>query len=92
MANINEDVLQKISELIPQAPGYWVDVISAKMKVTRASVYYYVNGQRGLRKGRHLEVLRLLIELIEKENKGIAKLIARMPPADELTNDETQTL
>lgn len=68
------DILQKIKELIPQAPGYWVDVISSKMKRTRASVYYYANGERGIRKGCHKEVLRLLMELVEKENKSIRKL------------------
>lgn len=68
------DILQKIKELIPQAPGYWADVISSKMKRTLASVYYYANGERGIRKGCHKEVLRLLIELVEKENKNVRKL------------------
>lgn len=62
-------ILQQISELIKQAPGYWADVLKGKMKVTRAAVYYYSRGERGLKKGLHKVVLKLLIELIENEER-----------------------
>jgi hypothetical protein len=67
-------ILQQISELIQRAPSYWTDVVKGKMKVTTTAVYYYSKGLRGMRKGCHKEVLRILIELIEKENKAAAKL------------------
>ena len=73
--NDNEKIIQQISELIPLAPDYWVDIVAAKMGKKRGSIYYYARGLRGVRQGAHKEVLRFLIELVDKEKKRTARLI-----------------
>ncbi len=67
--DLNNEILQKISELIPKAPCYWVDVIAEKMGKSKKSVYAYCIGSRGIRKGQHKEVLRLLKTLVAKESE-----------------------
>lgn len=72
----NEEIFKSIKELILLAPDYWADVVAAKMGKKRGAIYYYANGQRGLRKGYHKDVLRYLTELINEEKKEALKLIA----------------
>jgi hypothetical protein len=68
-------VNQKIKELIQLAPANWAKTISQKMGKSEDSVYAYVRGTRGLKKGYHKEVLRLLKIMVEKEQAETKKLI-----------------
>lgn len=71
-----EEILTKIKELIPQAPANWAETIASKMGKSTDSVYCYVRGQRGIRKGQHKEVLKLLKELVLIEQAETQKLIS----------------
>jgi hypothetical protein len=71
-----EEIIEKIKELIPQAPSYWADSIAGKMNKSTDSVYAYARGDRGIRAGYHKEVLRLLKELVAEENKRTKELLS----------------
>lgn len=74
--NKTDAVLEKIQELIPQAPEYWKSIIAAKMGRSIESINKYVDGTRGMKSGQHKEVLRLLKELVAEENLRIQKLLS----------------
>jgi len=74
--NQKDAVLEKIQELIPQAPECWKSVIASKMGRSIESINKYVDGTRGINKGQHKEVLRLLKILVEEENLRVKKLLS----------------
>lgn len=69
-------VVREIKKLRKSAPSYWVDVVAAKMGKSTNSVRSYAVGMRGITEGSHIEVLRLLKEVIEKKNRGIEDLLS----------------
>ncbi|MDP2058174.1 MAG: hypothetical protein Q8J97_00430, partial [Flavobacteriaceae bacterium] len=69
-------VLEKIQELIPQAPEYWKSIIASKMGRSIESVNKYVDGSRGTKSGQHKEVLSLLKVLVEEEKLRVQKLLS----------------
>jgi len=73
---LKAQVIDKIQELIPDAPGDWVEQIASKMGKSTESVYAYARGDRGARKGYHKTVLRHLKELVAEEMKQTKKLLA----------------
>jgi hypothetical protein len=72
---MNNEILQKISELIKNAPDTWAETIAIKMGKSVNSVYAYARGDRGLKKGYHKEVLKFLKEIIASEKLENEKLI-----------------
>jgi hypothetical protein len=76
---IDDEVLRKIQELIPQAPYGWRYIISVKMGKSIESVNKYAVGKRGMTKSYHKDVLRILSDLVEKENRRLRLLIERNP-------------
>ena len=81
----DEKVLAEIKKLIPQASTYWIGVIAKKMGKSHETIKKYARGERGMRSGCHKEVLRYLIDLVEKEKEKTRELLARVPK-DENTN------
>ena len=75
----NEQVLNRIKELIPQAPTDWIERTASEMGKSTDSVYAYCGGRRGLKKGQHKEVLRILNRLVEEEQAETIKLIGNKP-------------
>lgn len=73
---MEQEILNKISELIKKVPNTWAKIIARKMGKSEKSIYAYTQGKRGVRKGQHKEVLRLLIELVELEQADTQKLIS----------------
>jgi len=71
-----DEVLEKIKELIPKAPANWKESIAARMEKSIESITKYVAGDRGLRRGYHKEVLRILKELVAEENERTKKLLS----------------
>lgn len=69
------EILGRIQELLLEAPSFWKDAIAAKMGKSTESITKYVVGGRGLKAGHHKEVLRLLKEIVEKENKRVNDLL-----------------
>lgn len=69
-------IIEKIKELIPDAPGDWAEQIAEKMGKSTESVYAYARGDRGSRTGFHKEVLRHLKVLVANETKEIKKLLS----------------
>ena len=69
-------VIDRIRELLPDAPSYWVDLVAKKMRRTTDSVYAYVRGDRGIKKGQHKEVLRLLKGIVDKTLKEDEDLLS----------------
>lgn len=76
---IDDEVLKKIKELTPQAPYGWQYIVSVKMGKSIESVNKYAVGKRGMTKSYHKEVLRILSDLVEKENRRLRLLIERNP-------------
>jgi len=75
-SKIKNEILERIQELIPEAPTFWKSSIAAKMGKSEESVTKYVSGGRGIRAGYHKEVLRLLKELVAQENERTKKLLS----------------
>jgi len=73
--NIQNKVIEKIKELIPQAPSNWAATIGEQMGKTPDSVYKYARGHRGRRLGYTAEVLIQLQKIVETENERIENLI-----------------
>lgn len=73
--DLKNEIIKKISELIPLVPDTWADTIAARMGKSTQSVYAYARGDRGTRKGYHKDVLRFLYEIIENEKRETQKLI-----------------
>ena len=71
----DQAVISKIAELIPMAPNFWAKALAALMKKSEDSVYAYVRGDRGIRKGYHKDVLRLLKKMTEDETERTNKLL-----------------
>jgi hypothetical protein len=86
--NTNAEILQSIKELIAIAPDNWADQVAAKMKKSKDSVWYYANGKRGLKKGRHRDVLRLLTEVIKQDRKDALRLIAEAQLAKGIPDED----
>ena len=74
--NSNDLIIQKISELIPEAPHDWAKIIAKKMGKTEVSIYAYARGERGLRRGYPLQLLKHLNKLIAERNQEIEKITA----------------
>ncbi|OFX52412.1 MAG: hypothetical protein A2066_21695 [Bacteroidetes bacterium GWB2_41_8] len=70
------EIIERIKELIPQAPPDWADTIAAKMGKSSGAVYAYARGDRGIRKGYHKEVLAQLKELVAEENERTKELLS----------------
>jgi hypothetical protein len=87
--NTNAEILQSIKELIAIAPDNWADLVAAQMGKSKDSVWYYANGKRGLKKGYHKDVLRLLTEVIKNDRKDSLRLIAEAQMAKGITDEET---
>ena len=73
---MEKEILNKISELIKKVPDTWANTIAGRMGKSVSSVYAYASGERGIRKGKHKEVLRILIELAENEQAETKQLIS----------------
>lgn len=74
--NSNDLVLEKIQKLLNDAPHDWAERIADKMGKCPGSVYAYSKGERGLRKGYHIEVLKQLTEMVKEKEREIKKLTA----------------
>lgn len=74
--NEKEEILKKISELIPQAPIYWAASIAVLMGKKQKTIYAYANGERGVRSGHHKHVLLYLKEMVAEEKKLTQKLLS----------------
>jgi hypothetical protein len=73
------EILVKIKELKAQLPPSWADVVAVKMGKSKDSVFRYARGENVQRNGYHIEVLRILIQLVEKENERIRKMLDQQP-------------
>jgi len=71
-----EKVIKKIQELIPQAPSKWADMIAERMGKSTSMVHMYARGEKGLRNGGAIEVLKHIKTIIQEEAEEIKKLIA----------------
>ena len=71
-----DKVINKIEELIPEAPSAWAEIIAEKMGKSTAMIRNYARGEKGLRTDGPLEVLRHLKAIIKKRKEIIEKLIA----------------
>jgi len=71
----DQEVILKIKELIPTAPHFWASAIAGKMKKSDDSIYAYVRGDKGIRRGHHKEVLKQLKKLIEDETDRTKDLL-----------------
>jgi len=71
-----DDILNKIRELIPDAPDDWIQRISKVLGVAESTIYSYANGTRGRRNGGTKKVLIELKKLVEDETKNTKQLIA----------------
>lgn len=69
-------VTKRIQELIKQAPALWVDEVAERMNKSVVTIYAYARGERGTKNGQHKEVLRILKEIVAREQKEIQKLIS----------------
>ncbi len=69
----NARILEKIEELIPVSPSNWADLVAGMMGKSVSSVRCYARGTKGLRKGRHIEVLKHLNAIAEKQKNEIEK-------------------
>jgi hypothetical protein len=67
-------ITQKIAEQIPHAPHDWAKRIAKKMGKTEVSIYAYARGERGMRRGYPLELLKHLNKLIVEKKQKIEKL------------------
>ena len=74
--NLKDAILEKIQELIPEAPECWKSIIASKMGRSIESINKYVDGTRGINKGQHKEVLRLLKIVVEEEKLRVKKLLS----------------
>lgn len=74
--NQKDAILEKIQELIPEAPEYWKNIVATKMGRSIESVNKYIDGSRGIKSGQHKEVLRLLKVLVEEEKLRVEKLLS----------------
>ncbi|HKI90118.1 MAG TPA: hypothetical protein VKA38_13900 [Draconibacterium sp.] len=74
--NSNDLIIRKISELIPEAPHDWAKIIAKKMGKTEVSIYAYARGERGLRRGYPLQLLKHLNELVIEKEQEIEKITA----------------
>jgi hypothetical protein len=74
--NSTDLVLEKIQKLLNNAPHDWADRIAAKMGKGTGSIYAYSKGERGVRRGYPVEVLRHLTEMVKEKEKEIKKLTA----------------
>lgn len=84
----NAEVLKSIKELILVAPDNWADLVAAKMGKSPASVWYYVRGKRGIKKGYHKDVLMFLTEVINDDRKDTLMLIAKAQVAKGITDED----
>ena len=76
MEQNTQQVVRKISELKEQVPSDWAERISEKMGKSPESVWAYARGERGVRKGCHLQVLRYLTAIHKEHMREIQKLTA----------------
>lgn len=75
MMTTKDPVLVRIQELIPLAPSNWAEIAAREMGKSTNSIYAYSTGRRGMKKGYHKEVLRIINRLVEEEQAEIKKLI-----------------
>lgn len=75
MSNI-EKVIEKIQELIPSAPSKWAELVAEKMGKSKSMVREYARGDKGLRTGGPIEVLKHLKTIIREETERIDELTA----------------
>jgi hypothetical protein len=67
-------IKKKINLLLPEAPTNWADLIALKMGKSASSVRAYVRGEKGLRNGHSITVLKLLIEIVDERRAEIENL------------------
>ena len=70
-----EEVLQAIKEMIKYAPADWAQQVATEMGKTKASVYAYAKGDRGVRRGMHIAVLTILKKIEETEQARTQELL-----------------
>jgi len=68
--------LEAIAELKKQVPEDWAIVIGAKMNKAPNTVRAYSLGERGVRNGAYLEVLKHLTVMVAERNEIIKQLTA----------------
>lgn len=71
-----QPVIDKIQELIPQAPSDWADTIAGLMGKSVSSVRQYATGIKGIRSDKPLLVLEHLKNIVAERQKQIKKLTA----------------
>lgn len=69
-------VIREISRLRKSVPAYWLDVVAEKMGKSVSAIRAYSNGTRGIKEGSHIQVLRILKEIIEKKNREIKCILS----------------
>ena len=84
----NAEILKSIKELISVAPDNWADLVAAKMLKSPASIWYYARGKRGLKKGYHKDVLRILTDVINDDRKDTLMLIAKAQVAKGIVDED----
>lgn len=69
-----EKVINRIQELIPQAPSNWVKIVADRMGKSEASIRGYATGTKHPRSEKPIEVLKHLRAIIEERRLEIEKL------------------
>lgn len=76
MEQSTHDIVQKISELKKEVPSDWAERIAKDMQKSVTLIRYYALGQRGIKKGYPLEVLKRLTVIHKNHISEIKKLTA----------------
>jgi hypothetical protein len=66
-----EALAQKIAEKIPEAPHNWAEIAAERMGKHVSSVYAYARCEKGVRRGRSAELLKLLNQMIDNQKKEL---------------------
>lgn len=76
ITNNTHTILNKIEELKNEVPNDWARYVARCMGVSETAVRFYAKGEKGLRSGRHIDVLEHLTEYHNEHVKKIKKLTA----------------
>lgn len=81
MVKITHDIMisKKIAALAKKAPSDWAEQIAVLMgRKSVQSIYYYAAGQRGVKKGYPLEVLKHLNRIVQEKDKRTEKELKKI--------------
>ena len=62
-------ILNSITTLIPKLNNNWADVISQRMSKSPQTIRAYARGERGIKSGRHISLLKEMKTLYVEMNK-----------------------